>query len=113
MDYQLIYDNLPLDLKMTLRRYRIEDKENLLLVEAATFNPGKIKEILKEHGLKQQSCGRCYGRGWIGKNTTRKGEVVLCGCFMREIRKREGRLLVDWNIKEEEKNVTVPETIKE
>ena len=42
-----------------------------------------VRDLVELKGKPKKSCRKCYGRGYIGFNTT-TGKYIVCGCVKKE-----------------------------
>ncbi len=125
MDFHEEFKRMPTPLRAMIRAN--PNKEEMLLLYLIETQFDKMQEILEASGvLNPKPCKKCYGRYRTGfkypdtkivAGELIKGRevVVLCQCIHKQLKKREGKLLIKWerdDAKEGRRNETSEESIR-
>ena len=113
MDFYEEFKRMPPPLRAIVRAN--PNKEEMLLLYLIETQFNKTQEILEASGVPNpKPCKKCYGRYRTGykypdahmiEGELVKGKeiIVLCDCVHKQLKKREGKLLVEWEKKDEQK----------
>jgi len=94
MDFQKTLDDLPPQLKFILAKRTMKQREDMIVLKAIEDNIDKAEDILVSAGVPTpKPCKKCWERWFVGK---RNGVPLLCKCVSKNLRRREGKLLINW-----------------